>query len=1274
MDPLRPKAFLYSRGTAALLALVALLAGSTLALAQQAEPVEGRLIVEPASSASRLVYLSHEGLRSEVGLAEGLVLSQRVVRVPDAEVLFAAWDEVAASASGAGAAAAPSVHRVSLSLDRGATWSRPAALTFDILLQSGRLVPGVSSPSLPEGLLATDFARVFIVQFETTGLEAWRRLLGRLGVEVLQYLPEHAHIVRMDPALAGVVAAQPFVRWVGPYHPGYRIEPEVLAEMASSLFSAPARRYHLMTYLPGPVEKELLAEEVTRIGGRIDLQVPNGYILDATLTLEQVAEIARSEHLLWLDRWGPRSTDMDNVREQDGANHVENASGFSGQGVRGEVMDIGVEQSHMDFDGIQIHGGAPSVDSHGTSTYGIVFGNGNRDGDGQAKATSNNPSKEAGWFFDYDNLTDRYQETAELLQSPIYALFQSNSWGDSWTTTYTSISQEMDDIIWQYDVPIFQSQSNNGTQSSRPQAWAKNIISIGALYHYDTLSLTDDCWCNGASIGPAADGRIKPDLAYWYDNIYTTTTGNTYTSGFNGTSAATPITAGVGGLVLGMWANNVLGNNPQGANTFEKRPHAATTKAMLINTAEQYPFSGTTADRTRAHQGWGLPSAGRFYDRAPLMKVINEDHALQELDVHSYTATVPSGQGELKVTLDYTDRAGTTSSSLHRINDVTLKVVDPSGSTTWWGNVGLDAGNWSTPGGSADTKNTVENVFIQNPAAGDWTIQVSADDLNQDQHSETPEVDQDYALVVYGVSNLAFGCAVPPPVPTALTAIPNGDNRIDLQWGGTATARQYKIFRSAGGCGGTYVLIGTVPKTQTSFSDTTTSGGSTYGYIVRAVENCDSADSNCASVTATGPCLLTPAFAGLASATGNDSASCGITLSWAASTPSCGGPLVYNVYRSTSSGFAPSDSTRVASCVTGTSLVDTRNLASNTSYYYIVRAEDRGGVGSAICGGAAESNSIVKSALARGPVATIQDWGFETGLEGWTGAKGTPAATAGDWVAAHPNASTDGSQPAQPGTCAAGNQCLFTEQNKGNNSDRGDVDAGEVMATSPTFNASGFATATLTMKRWHYNGATASDSNDHYVLEVSNNNGSSYAALETLGPLVSANAWNQVSFPLQTVVSLTNQMKLRVRTEDGIATAAIVESAIDAVHLEGAQLCSTVASPAPGGVGSTSLRVDKSGTSLRLSWSPDCGGGLNYGVYRGDLAAGYSSLAPLPGTCGVGTTSALVDPSTGSYFFLVAPNDGSAEGSLGRKSDGTLRPQPVQKCYARANPPDACMP
>ena len=86
---------------------------------------------------------------------------------------------------------------------------------------------------------------------------------------------------------------------------------------------------------------------------------------------------------------------------------------------------------------------------------------------------------------------------------------------------------------------------------------------------------------------------------------------------------------------------------------------------------------------------------------------------------------------------------------MHRINDLTLKVTSPS-AVVYWGNNGLLEGNWSVAGGAANTIDTVENVFIQNPEAGVWTVEVIASEINEDGHVETPELDADFALVVSG--------------------------------------------------------------------------------------------------------------------------------------------------------------------------------------------------------------------------------------------------------------------------------------------------------------------------------------------------------------------------------------------------------------------------------------------------------------------------------------------------------------------------------------------
>ena len=172
-----------------------------------------------------------------------------------------------------------------------------------------------------------------------------------------------------------------------------------------------------------------------------------------------------------------------------------------------------------------MHGGeSGSSTSHGTNVHGIVFGDGTANPQWRGVLPRGSQifadSDSFGWL-NNTNPTNRANHTAELVDpsGPYKGLFQTNShrqrarsrptrrsrptWTRSCSTTTWSSRQ---------------SQSNLDSQLSRPEAWGKNMISVGGINHEDTLTKADDNW-GGASIGPAEDGRIKPDLAHFYDDV-----------------------------------------------------------------------------------------------------------------------------------------------------------------------------------------------------------------------------------------------------------------------------------------------------------------------------------------------------------------------------------------------------------------------------------------------------------------------------------------------------------------------------------------------------------------------------------------------------------------------------------------------------------------------------------------------------------------------------------------------------------------------------------
>ncbi|MBI4914330.1 MAG: hypothetical protein HY825_00650 [Acidobacteria bacterium] len=235
------------------------------------------------------------------------------------------------------------------------------------------------------------------------------------------------------------------------------------------------------------------------------------------------------------------------------------------------------------------------------------------------------------------------------------------------------------------------------------------------------------------------------------------------------------------------------------------------------------------------------------------------------------------------------------------------------------------------------------------------------------------------------------GCTIP-GTPTIDTATATGPNQIQVTWSaGAPAAASYKVMRAQGTCAApttpyTEIAAGV---TGTSYSDNTVSGGVTYSYklIAVAADGCEACESGCVEATATGTCLLPPTFAGAASASSPGAATCQITVAWNAGTATCSGPLTYNVYRSTTTGFTPSAGNRVGTGLVGTSYTDLDPLTPGTRYYYVVRAVDSSN-------GVEETNLVEKSAIPAGPAVLTEE--FETGAAGWTTV--TMSGTANLWA------------------------------------------------------------------------------------------------------------------------------------------------------------------------------------------------------------------------------------------------------------------------------------
>ena len=342
----------------------------------------------------------------------------------------------------------------------------------------------------------------------------------------------------------------------------------------------------------------------------------------------------------------------------------------------------------------------------------------------------------------------------------------NNSWGNS-TYSYGGTSINADQVMWEkQDYLIVASAGNagQGPNTCGQPANAKNIVTVGAaLNHRSTWMLTSEAatlLTYFSSRGPVnlsgGDGRFKPDVvAPGADVLSTRSTyianttsalwGNEPGDGdgdgyldyawCGGTSMSSPLATGAA-TILRDYFQDIQG---MGTNT---PPSAALIKAALANGAVDMgygyesltsPPGGKVYYGGRNLQGWGFvnveqsitPRAPRSFFFDDFTNINNSSHQstigfTASGQYKEYTVVVVDSSEPLKVTLTWTDRQN--GSDGFAVNNLDLLVTAPGG-TQYRGNV--FSGSWSTTGGSADSKNNTEAVYIQNPATGTWTIRVT---------------------------------------------------------------------------------------------------------------------------------------------------------------------------------------------------------------------------------------------------------------------------------------------------------------------------------------------------------------------------------------------------------------------------------------------------------------------------------------------------------------------------------------------------------------------
>ena len=228
---------------------------------------------------------------------------------------------------------------------------------------------------------------------------------------------------------------------------------------------------------------------------------------------------------------------------------------------------------------------------------------------------------------------------------------------------------------------------------------------------------------------------------------------------------------------------------------------------------------------------------------------------------------------------------------------------------------------------------------------------------------------------------------------------------------------------------------------------------------------------------------------------------------------------------------------------------------------------------------------------------------------GWTLSTAGDTATAGLWTRGDPLGTISGTTQVQPEndvTANPGVNCFFTGQGTGGTLGQADVDGGFTTLTSPTMDASGGA-AYISYFRWYSNQQGGSPNADTFRVQISNNNGATWTALETVGPTGPEvnGGWIFKEFLVSDFVTPTAQVKVRFIADDAGA-GSLIEAAVDEVRMK------TVACGNPADLNGDGS-IDAADLAILLSnWGVNGVGDIN-----GDGSVEATDLAILLGQWGI---------------------------------------------------------
>lgn len=629
-----------------------------------------------------------------------------------------------------------------------------------------------SEPALPLALTSSramtiedaDPAAIgsYLVQFDGPPSDAERARIAAAGGAVFAYIPDQAFLVRMTREARARLAAGGDAAWIGDYQPAYKVSP-----LFDDAGVPQGDEWKALLFPDASIDDaaQALAGRGFALANRSDNGVNKMLRFRAPAGVtrgEALARVAGLSAVAWVEPVVPKLLENSNAQwvVQTAINGDRRVwtQGIRGQGQIVMTSDSGIQMTHdmfrdpavpmLAFGDYTTHrkviayqkgSDSPDVvfgDHSGASWHGTHTGNsmvgwddpvgGAAFQDGMAKEAKiyfmdiSGPALANG-VFPFDDLNDLFTPPY-LGNAAGAARISSNSWGSAVSGQYTLDALAVDQFVWTHpDMYIAFSNGNSGTSGSvGSPASAKNVAGMGGTGNGTNLNTL----YTSTSRGPTTDGRRKPMICAPGASVSSAqgTTPSSYAL-LSGTSMASPTGTGAVTLIRQYLTDGWYPTGaPVPANGFT--PSAALLKALAINAADN-AITGQTTTTPNNNVGFGRIKADNvLYFATDTRKLLLADQTegLAQGQFIEYQVNVTESTIPLEVSLCWNDFPGNPAGGVQLVNNLDLTVTN--GVSTYKGNV-FSAG-FSITGGATDVVNVEENVLINNPPVGVWTVRVAS--------------------------------------------------------------------------------------------------------------------------------------------------------------------------------------------------------------------------------------------------------------------------------------------------------------------------------------------------------------------------------------------------------------------------------------------------------------------------------------------------------------------------------------------------------------------